>query len=192
MSGKKIVHIVRHAQGFHQLPLENPNTMLRDPDLTPGGIKACHDFALKFPFHERIQLLCASPLRRALQTTMYAFEPVTQRGMKITALPDAQEGTNAPSDTGSPVEVLAAEFGDKVDLVNVHGPWYVKEGRYAFDMKSLHTRAESLREWLYERKEGEIALVTHGYFAHYLTGNIDAQGNQLGELWGRWIPKGMN
>lgn len=27
----------------------------------------------------------------------------------------------------------------------------------------------------------EIALVTHGLFAHYLTGDIDAEGQQLGE-----------
>lgn len=40
----------------------------------------------------------------------------------------AEEASNAPCDTGSELEVLQAEFPNKVDFDNVKHGWWVHEG----------------------------------------------------------------
>ena len=121
-------------------------------------------------------------MRRTLLTALLAFEPEVMRGLKIVAVADAQEATHAPSDTGSPPSTLMKEFGDhRIDYRNLSDEWYVKTGRNAVDHKSLFARARALRRWLREREEKVIVLVTHGYFAHFVTGNIDEKGGQVGK-----------
>ena len=85
--------------------------------------------------------------------------------MKIIALPMAEEASDAPCDTGSELEVLK------------HG-WWVHEGEYAFEPKALISRAAKLRRWIKARPEKEIVLVAHGFFNHFLTGDVDVEGNQ--------------
>ncbi|PNY28675.1 Phosphoglycerate mutase family protein, partial [Tolypocladium capitatum] len=60
------IHLVRHAQGVHNLSVENE--ALRDPDLTPLGEQQCAALRASFPHHARITRLAASPLRRTLRT----------------------------------------------------------------------------------------------------------------------------
>jgi broad specificity phosphatase PhoE len=139
-------------------------------------------FSKTFKYHAETQLLCASPLRRALQTCLIAFKPETIRGLRVTAVPGAQEARDTPSDTGSDVSVLQPEFGEIVNFEEVGQDWQKKEGGNSIDMKSLHERARKLRLWLRKRPETEIVLVMHGLFAHYMTGNIDENGNQTGNV----------
>ena len=40
--------------------------------------------------------------------------------------------------------------------------WESKKGEYATDEASLAARATRMRQWLKERKENEIIVVTHG------------------------------
>ena len=44
------------------------------------------------------------------------MQPSLDRGLKIIALPIAEEASDAPSDTGSEVELLMAEFPEKVEF----------------------------------------------------------------------------
>lgn len=120
-------------------------------------------------------------MRRTILTALLAFEPEVARGMKIITLPEAQEATDVPSDTGNPPSTLMKEFGDQVDYSNLSDDWYVKDGRNATDRLSLFARAKALRWWVRERPENEIVVLTHGYFAHFITGNIDENGEQIGE-----------
>jgi hypothetical protein len=46
---------------------------------------------------------------------------------------------------------------------------YVQEGKWAPAIGSLIKRAEVARQWLSERPETEIVVVTHGCFLHFLT-----------------------
>jgi hypothetical protein len=114
---------------------------------------------------------------------LIAFKPETIRGLRVTAVPGAQEARDTPSDTGSDVSVLQPEFGEIVNFEEVGQDWQKKEGGNSIDMKSLHERARKLRLWLRKRPETEIVLVMHGLFAHYMTGNIDENGNQTGNVW---------
>ncbi len=84
-----IIYLVRHAQGYHNLSLENQQ--IPDPDLTPLGESQCDELCKKFDAHDKITHLVASPIRRTLHTCLRSFAPVVQSGKKVIALPDAQE-----------------------------------------------------------------------------------------------------
>lgn len=63
-----------------------------------------------------------------------------------------------------------------------HG-WWVHEGEFAFEPKALLARAAKLRRWIKNRPEREIVLVAHGYFNHYVTGDVDEEGYQTTPWW---------
>lgn len=130
-----------------------------------------------------MQLLLASPMRRALQTCTLSFAPCVQRGLKIIALPIAEEASDAPCDTGSEVETLQAEFPEVVDFDHVKQGWWHHEQELAVDPASLNARAAKLRRFIRERPEKEVVLVSHGFFNHYLTGDVDDEGKQTTPWW---------
>lgn len=127
-----------------------------------------------------IQLVCSSPLRRAIQTARYCFAPALQRVKPIILLPQAQEDTDDPCDTGSSPAELFSEFGDLVDLQFTPESWNTKTGIYAPTAAALRQRALELRLWIRNRPERELVIVGHGAFFHWVTGEVDSHGNQLG------------
>jgi hypothetical protein len=76
--------------------------------------------------------MVASPLRRTIYTALLSFEPVFKnRNLKLIALPETQETSDVPCDTGSDPAVLKKEFdgrGAPVDLSLVHDGWNSKVG----------------------------------------------------------------
>lgn len=56
-------------------------------------------------------------------------------------------------------------------------------GEYAFEPKALLSRAAKLRRWIKARPENEIVLVAHGYFNHYMTGDVREDGYQTTPWW---------
>lgn len=125
----------------------------------------------------KIELLLASPLRRALQTCQLSFAPCLERGLVIVAVPHAEEVSTTPSDTGSAREILAKEF-DAVDFHLLKGDWFSREGEFTSDAKAVNERAKKLRKWIKQRPEKEVALVSHGFFNHFLTGEVNDRGEQ--------------
>jgi broad specificity phosphatase PhoE len=141
----------------------------------------------------------ASPLRRTLYTALESFAPVFESNpdLKIIALPDIQETSDVPCDTGSDPSILKEEFKTGVDLDLVQDGWNNKvgsslfcnseiastvfsawcthicleklSGRYEPTNKALKERARAARRWLKARPEKEIVMVTHGGFLHYFT-----------------------
>ena len=141
-----------------------------DPELTPYGLQQCAQLSKSFPYHSRIDLLVASPLRRTLYTTLNAFHPELSRNMTVIALPELQETADVPCDTGSDVELLREEMkGKPVDLSRVRKGWNSKTGRWAPTADKIEERAREARRWLKSRPEKEIVVVTHGGFLHYFT-----------------------
>ncbi|KAK0904273.1 hypothetical protein LTR91_012801 [Friedmanniomyces endolithicus] len=149
---------MRHGQGEHSSAVNKDGKSVRDAPLTQHGKDQCAERCKTFQSHDKIDLLLASPLRRALQTCVLSFAPSIARGQKILALPMAEEASDDPCDTGSPVDVLRKEFPDIV----------------LFD---------HLRRFIRDRDEKEIVLVTHGFFAHYLTGDVNEKGEQTTGWW---------
>lgn len=177
---------MRHGQGYHSIA-ENGHD-LRDPHLTSHGEQQCRARRKAFQRHDQVELLLASPLRRALQTCAITFLPSLDRGMKIIALPMAEECSDAPSDTGSDPASLRAEFADKhgrecISFDHVSEGWHIHEGEYATDPAALIRRAAKLRRWIKARPEKEVVLVAHGFFNHYITGDVDGKGEQTTPWW---------
>ncbi|KAL8650630.1 MAG: hypothetical protein Q9210_003716 [Variospora velana] len=173
------VHLVRHAQAVHNLTIAN-HTML-DPPLTPHGEQQCRDLCDRFPFHSSIGLLVSSPLRRTIQTTLLAFEPEISRGVRYFALPEVQETSDLPCDTGSNLSVLKQDFGDRpVDLSLIPDDWDSKKGKWAADHVAVEARCREARNWLKSREEEHIVVVSHGGLLHYLTEDWTGSGKFQG------------
>lgn len=166
------VHFVRHAQGYHNLSVENEQ--IRDPDLTDLGHEQCADLRAAFPHHDRITRLVASPIRRTLYTCLEAFgEP---RLLPVTAVDLLQEVSDSPCDVGSDVEKLRAEFGEKVDLSRVREGWNDKKNPESWAeprVEKLIARAREARRAIRElvdlNGDEHIVVVTHGAIVHYIT-----------------------
>ena len=60
---------------------------------------------------------------------------------------------------------------------------WVHQGEYAFEPKALIARAAKLRRWIKNRPEKEVVLVSHGFFNHFLTGDVDENGEQTTPWW---------
>lgn len=83
------------------------NYTLPDPLLTEKGKGQCKTLCEEFKFHDTIGLVLASPLRRTIQTAALSFGPTLARqDVPFIAVPEAQEVSNTPSDTGSPAKQI--------------------------------------------------------------------------------------
>ncbi len=189
------IHLVRHAQGFHNLSAANQQ--IPDPLLTDFGKQQCADLSRRFPYQAQLTHLVASPMRRTLYTALLSFEPAAQQQQEggsatgkrvVIALPEIQELSVLPCDVGSDRAALAAEFGDSVDLSNVGSGWNHKGpwSPWAPEMARLTARAGAARRWLRDLatragEDAHIAVVTHGGFLHFLTEDWDGVNPDKGE-----------
>lgn len=195
------IHLVRHAQGFHNLGSEFHS--LPDPRLTPFGESQCSTLqSTHFPPERQasISLVTASPLSRTLHTAFLTFSPALSNGKcppRILAIPDAQETSDYPCDTGSDLEVLhgiCAEQGWPADLSLVTEDWNIKtlDKRYSPATDAIKLRAHDTRLLLRQKARElaaaghdtvEIVLVTHGGYLHYLTNDWEDADKHSGTGW---------
>ncbi|KAM3079504.1 hypothetical protein ACMFMG_005925 [Clarireedia jacksonii] len=184
------IHLVRHAQGFHNLC--PANHQMHDPLLTDLGLEQCRTLSQTFPHNSLITHLVASPLRRTIYTTLHSFPSVLARGTKVIALPEIQETSDLPCDTGSDKAVLEEEFSKgefkgMVDLGLVGEGWNVKTGKYEASSKASDGRAREARVWLRDLGRGKedvhVVVVTHGGFLHYFTEDWEDSSKFLGTGW---------
>lgn len=170
------IHFVRHAQGFHNLSVENEQ--LPDPDLTPLGLSQCASLRATFPHHALVKTLIASPIRRTLYTALHSFHPLPSAPtpQPIIALDLLQEVSDSPCDIGSDVEKLRSEFApETVDLGRVREEWNDKKNPESWAeprVEKLMARAREARRAIREMAgEGDhhVVVVTHGAILHYLT-----------------------
>jgi broad specificity phosphatase PhoE len=145
------IHLVRHAQGFHNLC--QANSTIHDPLLTPRGKEQCAELQNNFPYHSGVDLIVSSPIRRTLYTSLLSFEhDIKTKGLTIIALPEIQETSDLPCDTGSSPDELAQEFAGKpIDFSLVKHGWNVKTGRWSPSKEAIAQRALEAREWLIRR-----------------------------------------
>jgi broad specificity phosphatase PhoE len=103
------------------------NHNIHDPPLTLFGEQQCHEIAATIPFHDQIELVVTSPLRRTIRTALLAFVPEITRGVRVIALPLLQEASTLPCDTGSELDIIKEEFKDSaVDFSLVQEGWHLK------------------------------------------------------------------
>ncbi|KNZ62284.1 hypothetical protein VP01_1290g5 [Puccinia sorghi] len=146
-----------------------------DAILTPLGKQQCSILhkSTEQTIQQSAQLLVSSPLRRTLQTSLMGLPSLIGRlggPSSIIALPELQENSSSPADTGSSRETLERmEEFDGIDFGRLAKHWNSKTGFWAPDPKSLKIRAAWTRKWLAERPEEEIVIVSHGSALKFLT-----------------------
>ncbi|CAD0086353.1 unnamed protein product [Aureobasidium vineae] len=125
-------------------------------------------------------------MKRTIQTCKFSFKPAVDRGLQILLMPLAQESSDEPMDTGSEVSEIKSMFGDLVDehrIADVYPYWHTNCGRFDTDPATMIDRARMLRLYIRDREEKNVVLVSHGTFAHAITGNFSEEGEQLTRMW---------
>ncbi|KOC15330.1 hypothetical protein AFLA70_222g002041 [Aspergillus flavus AF70] len=142
-----IVHCVRHAQGVHNL--SHANHHLSDPELAPLGEEQARALGARFLALDNIQLILSSPQRRAIQTALLAFSShVGDGSLQVVAWPED-------------LHDIKAEFEKlPVDFALVEPGFHIKQGKWAPVASRLLERAQLARQWLSQRPEKEIVVVS--------------------------------
>jgi len=190
---------VRHAQGYHNLGPEFHS--LPDPKLTELGEQQCITLRDSNLVNQAtISLIAASPLTRTIHTAYLSFKPAIKGGKckpTIIALPDTQETSDFPCDTGSDVEVLQKRCEEEkwpVDLSRLTDDWNVKtlNSRYSPASDAIIVRAKAARQQVRELLKGlvdsgdedaQIVLVTHGGYLHHFTEDWEDSNKYSGTGW---------
>jgi broad specificity phosphatase PhoE len=183
------IYLVRHAESEHNVSKDFSHL---DPPLTALGQTQAAQLVHTLPHPERIAVIFSSPLRRAIQTSLAGFPHVldkryydpssesgVQNGVELTLVPDLQERSDLPCDTGSDRTALEKEFLN-LGLVGLSEGWQVKTGLYAADDESVTLRAGRVRKKLGQlsaalsgNERRDIVVVTHGVFMKFLSGEAD-------------------
>jgi len=182
------ITLIRHGQAEHNV---QERYHLPDPILTPLGQDQCRNLQTLFPKIPPVGLLVTSPLKRTIQTTAIAFQNLIGPGdgVPLVLLPELQETSALPCDTGSDVEVVRVfleelGLGGKVEgLERLDKDWNSKEGKWGSESEELKERAAWVRRWLAEREEGHVVCVSHGGFLHFLTEDWTGHGALPGTGW---------
>ncbi|KAE8322461.1 hypothetical protein BDV39DRAFT_209713 [Aspergillus sergii] len=125
----------------------------------------------RFPTLDNIRLILSSPQRCAIQTALLAFSSQAGDGsLQVVAWPEVQEASDLICDTGRDLHDIQAEYEKlPVDFALVESGWHIKQGKWAPVASRLLERAQIARQWLSQRPEKEIVVVSHGCFLHFLT-----------------------
>jgi hypothetical protein len=117
--------------------------------------------------------------------------------LTVKALPELQETSNLPCDTGSSPSKLKDEFSSgrfagTVDLELVTQDWANKTGRWSPASAAIEARARYARVYLRNlaqeaarssSEDVQIVVVTHGSYLHYFTEDWDGHTLFTGTGW---------
>lgn len=164
MSSKKTVYYIRHFEALHNIPPHDYT--LRDPELSSFGrtqVKSTFELIEKIP---SIDLIVCSPLTRTLQTYLLLFHH--QLSIPFIIHPDLQEVCSDVCDVGSPLEILRERFPNLIDALNIFeqtfGPndWLEKsKPNSLYSPQQVKTRAQRFHQWLMNRPEKNIIVISH-------------------------------
>lgn len=184
------IHFVRHARAAHNAStgtdlLVTGTESLVDPGLTQIGKGQCAKLRASFLHHDKVTHVLASPMRRAIQTAILAFEKSEIEPVKAIDL--LQETSDAPNDVGSDVKSLHDMFGSAVDLSRVREGWNDKStGDFEPEWNKLLERSRDARKLIRELAGGgddHIVVVSHGGMLHFLTDDWQGLSLQLRSTW---------
>ncbi|KAG6784369.1 hypothetical protein POTOM_010060 [Populus tomentosa] len=179
----KTIHLVRHAQGIHNVEGEKDynaymSEELFDAHLTPLGWRQVDNLrkhVYGFGINKKIELVIVSPLLRTMQTAVGVFG-----GEGYT------DGINAP-----PLMVENAGKSNHPAISSLHSPPFIavelcrehliesdEDILWRADIREkdeeVAARGQKFLKWLWTRKEKEIAVVSHSGFLYH---TLSAFGN---------------
>jgi len=146
----------------------NQNYDLHDPALTPqlGFITQCNELAKalrELPLAQEIELIVVSPMRRTLQTAQQGLGWLMDRGVPVILRPEWQENSDKPCDTGTAIPLMEKEW-PQFDWDSVDPLYPAKTGLYEYTRQGLLERGLMAKQWLKDRPEKVIAVVSHSGF----------------------------
>ncbi|KAF9687411.1 hypothetical protein SADUNF_Sadunf02G0090700 [Salix dunnii] len=179
----KTIHLVRHAQGIHNVEGEKDynaymSEELFDAHLTPLGWRQVDNLrkhVYESGVNKKIELVIVSPLLRTMQTAVGVFGG--ERYM---------DGINAP-----PLMVENAGKSNRPAISSLHSPPFIavelcrehliesdEDVLWRADIREeddeVAARGQKFLNWLWTRKEKEIAVVSHSGFLYH---TLSAFGN---------------
>jgi len=185
----RTIHFIRHAQATHNAAfLSHGRSAYKDPAfhdarLTEFGKEQCaalRNSSVCRQIAPEIQLVLVSPCSRATQTALLAFRdlvPMDDGSVKWIALESLREKSgHNPCDGRRAVSVLTKEFpmisyDFMEDDTDVYGEETLGlEQRETDEM--IIARAHAFFEWLKDRPETNIAVVTHSAFLSVLFNEV--------------------
>ncbi|RDI85949.1 hypothetical protein Vi05172_g3980 [Venturia inaequalis] len=183
---KKTIHLIRHCQSTFNVPPHDANKL--DPDLTATGVRQAKSLGQSFPHLTPDSLIVASPLRRTLNTALHAFKHhLSATNSQILALPELQELSRWPCDTGSSLPTLLTEFRDHpVDFEKVTFDWDSKDGYFSPSERRTLQRMRNTRQWLYEQEAQNIVCVGHAHCLQLLVGEASYDKIRAGLCTPEW------
>ncbi|KAL9172164.1 hypothetical protein ABFS82_03G027000 [Erythranthe guttata] len=161
----KTIHLVRHAQGFHNVAgvKDHRSPDFFDSQITPLGWdqvdnlrKHVHSLGLS----TSIELVVVSPLLRTMQTAVGVFGGEGYVDGIIDVPPLMAENTNRPpiSSLNSPPFVAMELCRERLIESDADTLWELDVRETDED---LAKRGLNFLKWLWTREEREIAVVTH-------------------------------
>ncbi|KAK0576693.1 hypothetical protein LWI29_021890 [Acer saccharum] len=175
----KTVHMVRHAQGIHNVAGEKNHDAYSsydyfDAHLTPLGwqqVDNLHKHVQETGLSKRIELVITSPLLRTIQTAVGVFggEGYADR-IDVPPLMVENAGNSersAISSLNCPPFIAVELCRERLIESNDDILW---EREIRETNEAVANRGMEFLNWLWTRKEKEIAVVTHsGYLYHTLS-----------------------
>ena len=176
----KIIHFVRHAEGHHNVAgKKDPvngylNPALIDAVLTVEGIEQCTTLASKAKdLTSSSQLVVVSPMNRAIQTAQLSF-PHLQQNVPWIALEEIRERTGLHwCDKRYSISVHKQLYrGVNFDhVISDEDPLFHKYNCREPDADII-ARAQTFVNWLAQRPEREIVVVSHSGFLAFLLQDV--------------------
>ena len=185
--GVKVVHWIRHAQGFHNVGDARSRANI-DARLTPMGESQCQALARKIQkaassfsryadVLHNTEMIVTSPVTRCIQTAILSLKPVLEKyeDVAVVAHECIRETVNFNCDRRRPINEIAIDF-PLVDFslcdTNEDAIWEYYESLLGDDEEftenresaEIHTIAERTRsffEWLSQRPEEHVAVCCH-------------------------------
>ncbi|XP_065870682.1 phosphoglycerate mutase-like protein 1 [Euphorbia lathyris] len=175
----KILHLVRHAQGNHNVAGENNHDALLSPEffdshLSSLGLHQANDLRNHVQASgliERIELVITSPLTRAMQTTVGVFTDETKPDVKcplILAIELCRERFGLhPCDKRRNISETRSLF-PQIDFSLIESD---EDNLWKDDVREnneeVAARGLQFMDWVDTRPEKEIAVVTHNRFLEH-------------------------
>jgi len=203
----KILHLIRHAEGTHNVEKDYKSPANLDAALTPQGEWQCREFSSRHKKNlENVECVITSPMTRTIQTAELCFKDVLsskRRGNKVLpfiACEEWRETVNYLCDVRRPTSTLKENFPliDFDFVEHEHDPiWAYYEARYgsqddfrkhreSHDLDFLEKRARAALEFVKGMKEKEIGIVSHSafymhMFSTFAGGRVVAYGDEEAE-----------
>ncbi|KAI5864447.1 histidine phosphatase superfamily [Durotheca rogersii] len=187
------IHVVRHAQGLHNVPSFGWNTP--DPHLTTEGLNQCAELQRSFPYMDKVVCVLASPSKRAIQTALLAFGQAlaanpSHAGRQVVLVPDLREIGNYPCNACSSAEELAEEFSNAINREYLKDDWNGGGPSNPHSLSEVLARVERARRMILDvaqrwnhAGDAHIVVVSHGNLSARLTEDISGTAPVKGPAW---------